>query len=81
MFQDLSSMYHAAQAEQRLTALRAERAWIKAEAERQGRFSPRPSAIARLKALTAKVIQLIARRSVERAGAPPASRRRTASAS
>ena len=65
MYQDLSTAYLAAQAEQLIIAQRAERAWIKAEANLQDRFIPRPSAKARIIAVLSGLGLLAGRRTTQ----------------
>lgn len=74
-------MYHAARAEQKLIARRAERAWMVAEAKDQGRFSSRPSAFSRLKMLVAGIVGRQGRDVAEATPAQQVGRRRSATAS
>ena len=80
MYQDVTTAFLAVQAEQQMIAQRAERAWIKTEAELQGRFTPRPGAKARVIAKLNALGQVLGRRSEATATAQLLGRRRSAGA-
>jgi hypothetical protein len=80
MSQDVTTAFYAVQAEQRLIAKRAERAWIVDEARRQGRVSRADGPLARIGTMFAVATRRFGRRPAETPAIAPASRQRSAGA-